>query len=851
MKILIPKIKNIIEFPIDSVRLEEIDSEGNYIYYVSYDADPRQVVTNNVIKTEIYLSNVSYVTKEVATVFKNTKNGLDATKNILSSFAREKDSARAALKNFVSKQNSDISALMPTNKLPELSKSNTSIANLANVSLTGKTATTKTVVATQQEVVAKKVGDLKKDNALIPVVAININTNNTTTIAGKEITKSLATSNEASGVQLTADYVKSTTEKLLYNSAMDVSSLMKRSNNLPPAKKIIEGVITPKPTTKTELVIENPNAGFMVSTLINQINIKSIQELADDEYIDVVVKQKLTKIRITEKVVVSSSDITGGQFYITIFLIDSKGRRLEHISQLVNHSSYMKLYQIPSIPPSVTAMPVQKPGKISFFVQQIDKKANAINIYRREVNPNVLDIESGYKFAGKIDITAADGPRRVVDPYSGTNNCLYRFVPTYGDSYQAGIYASVGVKINSTNLVNTPQLRRPRTGSVVCEARNDGVYINISSVPYGPVAVKIYRKDLSLKEKEYKLVNNSVYDIGPNQSRSLLVIDKDVKRTRVYEYVCKYMFREGDEVQCSTAVILEYRTVESNVIQASIINQTVVEKSDGVDILFDIDYSPLLNNEELIRRSINIQGLTPEYQDEISKDRSKLSKLFTSTVTRKNTTTGEEEYFGIVDSVNFSDRKFGAVKNVKPPESGYEYEYTVTVYVRSPDTVFPNLTNTVQSQPGRPGYTYSPWKWQRPLSLLTGNIVTELANKANHAKPQAIQGEIADIQKVKVNLEDAQPSIILGSAEKIRSQAALLRWQISGSAKKIDHFVIIKDKMGMREIVMASHAITKDNYFEVVVEENEELAAGSLYVLMPVYYDGSRGKEFVVNAMVG
>jgi hypothetical protein len=837
MKVSLPKLQNIIQFPEEPARLESVGDDGSYVYTITYSADPRSVITNNVTQTEIVLSNVSYVTKVITPVFKKTKNGEAATKNILTAFAKEKDAAKSALKTFISKQASDISSVLPNDKIAELS----------NTAKSGMSTKVKPVISTSTVVESKKVSEVKKENFTPPVVAINLNATNASAVGSNTAVKSSEVSNKLSTQQLSSDYFKATSERLLYVTGIDPASMFNKSNNLPSVKKTIAGSITPKLTTQTELVKSSPGATTIISSLINQINIKSIRDLGDDDYIDVVKKGKETKVYITETITVAASDIVSGRFYVTIFLIDAKGRKVQHITHLVNHTNFLKIYQIPTMPPIVTAMPVNRPGKIAFFVQQRDPKANAINIYRRELSSSEISIVTDYKFVGKLDITNTEPAKRVTDTYAGNNNCIYRFVPVANNDYQASIFASAGIQISNTNLLSRPQVQRPKYGSINCTPDSSGMGIRIESIPYGPVAIKVFRKDLTLKEVQFKLVNDTVYPIGSLQSRALDIVDQNVKKGRIYEYICKYVFREGDEVTCAQNCIVEFASVETNLVRTSIIEQNIVEKSDGADVQFTIEYSPLLNNSELIKSLMKNQALTTEFQDEITKDRSNLNKLFVSTVLRKNLTTGEQENFGVIDSVNFSDRKYGTVKGVKAPESGNDYEYVVTTYVRSPETVFPELVKTVASKPGRRGYSYSPNKWQQPLSLRTGNIIGSLANKTNYAKPEIIQGDIADIQTTRVSLTDIQPSIAAAEVTKIRKDAVLLRWQIQGNPNKVDHFIIVRDKMGMREIVSTAHAITRDRYFELVLEDTDQDYDGCFFIIDPVYYDNTLGKEFKTN----
>ena len=361
--------------------------------------------------------------------------------------------------------------------------------------------------------------------------------------------------------------------------------------------------------------------------------------------------------------------------------------------------------------------------------------------------------------------------------------------------------------------------------------------------------MKLFRRDLSIKQKVFDIVGNDITLLDSNSNAPIFIDDTNVKTNRIYEYQVAFLYKDGTETKASNNLIVNYTPVVSNVATTTISDPQIVQNDDALDVIFTVTFNILNQNADLVKKFLSDQGFLAEFQDQITASRDQLTRLFAYGVSRTNLTTGEIETFGIVDSPEFSDRKFGLSKNVKPLDAGSEYKYAITTFFRNPETLFSTLTRNAVSSTGV-AYSFKPFKWLQPITLQTGNLVTARTIQKNHAKGAFEQGQIADVQMVNISLANLLPSLSNGRLIQVRDNANLIQWKVDGSIAKIDHFIIMLESLGIRSVVGTTHNISNSNYFEFLDVLTNGERGGLTYFIVPVFYDYSRGTELKTNTIV-
>lgn len=815
MKTFIKKQSGIVSIPQNFVSLEKVVN-NNFRYKVRYLVDPSLAVQENALLVKIHVSQRPYV-KKVQPIF-NVGNSFDIIQNVLRRTSLQKDIVRSASTQYLLTYLSDISAKIPNNTTQRLSRAQfgQNIPIRFNKLLT-----------------SKPVSELNDQNINMPVMDTNLN-------RGSRVPETLNN-----------QQLKTNSLNLMYISNIDPASLViQKTNTIRSAQRAFDGTTSNLTYLQRGMFKNNLNSTSIVSSLLNTNDNTSQVELRPNEFLSVFEQKEQVLIEVVEFIDIPVNALSDGEFYFIFELVNNRNLTIQTSSNLVNHNRNLQLLRIPTQPPQVKILPVNRPGKVGFEVSQTDRNATGINIYRKEIKPGQNNIDASYTYVGKIEATFGQPAQRVEDLVASIHPINYRFIPYADESVQSFVFSSATARFERLDMAKRAKfLRRQSFVSLSSEIKDGGIAIDINDIPSGPIALKLQKRNLSNHQKTFDLVGNDIFLLDGTSNAPLSIDDTDVKQNRIYEYRVVLLYKDGDEEVGSNNLIVEFSPKVSNIATTTITSPEIIQQNGGLDVSFQVSFNVLQQNAELVKKFISEQGLLSEFQENITDNKEQLSRLFAYSITRNNLTTGEIESFGIIDSQNFSDRRYGIPKNVKPLDPGAEYRYTITTYFRNPETLFPNLERTVETGSGRT-YTFKPYKWRQPITLRDGNIVSPNSLKRNHAQGQFAQGEIADIQNVNVSLANILPSLSNGQVSQVRERANLVQWKVVGSVSKIDHFIILLESLGVRTVVGCCHNISNSNYFEFLDELNNGERGALTYFIVPVYYDYSRGTELKTNVIV-
>jgi len=814
MKTFIKKQTDIISIPKNFATLEAV-ADSKFRYYIRYLANPTKAVAENAFLVKLHISKGPYI-KKVQPIFGNA-GGFDIIDGILRQRPMQKDIVRSSTADILLTYVSDMSARISNGMTGELSR--------AKYADTVRVRTTKTLVS-------KPVSELDDKNVNMPILEANLN----------------RVGDEQAGTEQTS---KSTSLNMLYIDRRDpASAVNEKTNTIRTARQAYDG--TSSKNSRSQKSDRASSDGKIVSSLLNTSTSTSQAELKKSDFMTVFEEREDGFIEVREVVDIPMGSLPDGEFYVTYELVNSKGFPIQISSNLVNHNRNFQLLKMPILAPSVQPMPVNRPGRVAFEVKQMDKNATGINIYRKDVNPGRNDTDAAYSYVGKVEMSADTPTQRVEDMAASINSILYRFVPYSDESVQSSIFTSAVVSFNRTNMLKGNKLlMRQNFVSLASTITSAGISVEIKDVPNNVTAIRLERKNLSIFEKRYGIIGNDVMLMDGRSGAPVIVDDTSVKHGNIYSYRVALIYKDGDVNIGSNQITVEFSPAMSNVATAVISEPQIIQQASGLDVTFSVTFNVLNQGSEQVRKFISEQGLLSEFQSDITNDKEKLNRLFAYGVTRTNLTSGDVESFGIVDSKEFSDRGFGISKNIKPLDPGAEYRYTVKVYFRNPETLFPKLERVVSSSiNSNQSYVLRPYKWRQPITLREGTIVSEASLKANHAYGQFALGDVADIQHVTVSLASLLPNLSEAQATQVREKSNLIQWKVTGNVAKVDHFVIMLETLGMKTIVGCAHNISNSNYFEFLDNLDAGEKGALTYSIVPIYYDYSRGTELKTNTVV-
>lgn len=811
-KARIVKAATTLSVPNDCARLLAVTKDGYFRYKIKYNVDPIKAAHDRTFTVLIQIARGPYVREQERT-FVNF-NATEAIRSLRLRQAKQKDLLKSQKNRYIHTFISDFTKRIPNDKASTLSRTSFNERNVFSKKLKVKPAL---------------VSDLQKQNLSLPVLDINRNRL------------------EESDVTFSSNAFKLAAKNLITTNRTDPAQVVgARSNSLVTAVRTVGGVV-PKRIPKIQS--QTQASKMLTGTLINTRTVTNQFQVANTVYANVLTREEAESIEVEETYNIPIGELDLDEFYLIFQLKDFKGLTKQVISRKVSHSLNIAQLEIPVEPPEVTALPVGQIGRTALDIRQKDANASAVNIYRRELNKALPIFDATYDFVGQANITVNDGIKRVEDIFASTNPIIYRVVPVNDSGLLGADFGSVVVKQQrGAAAKKTPFLQRPKFISIAHEFRERSIVLTLRDFPPEPIALRLLRKDLTIKEQEYTQIGNITL-IRDDTNIPITFEDTDVKSDRIYDYSVELIYKDGNVVFASNNLVVEYNPVSSNILQLTVTEPEIVQNGDQFDAVFNIQKDVIQTEGDLIKSFLQEQGILGEFQEQVIENRDTLQQLFAVRVTRTNIITGEIEDFGIVPPGEFSDQRFGRVKSVKPLTPGFDYRYNITAHARNPETLFSTLEKTVNLRTNV-SYSYSPFDFRHPVTLTRGNIVTEQSLKRNHSKTTFTFGQIVDTATVDVSLADVLPSLYDGKANLFGEDGVLVQWKIQGNVNKIDHFIVILESLGIRTIVGKSHNITNTNSFQFVDKLTNKECGELTYYIVPVFFDYSRGPELKTNQVL-
>jgi hypothetical protein len=364
-KVKIVKTATTVSVPNDFIRLWAITDDGYYIYKIKYFVDPVQASRDKTFNVLIQLSREPYVYQEVKTF--NTTNSGDIIKNLLLRQSRQKDLVLSQRNKYFFTYTSDITKRIPNDNANLLTK------NFANNLVFSKKITVKPTPTAQ----------LEDANLSLPILDVNKNTSNFSTVI----------SNKS---------VKSSANLLIQNLQLDPAKVAgAKTNNLVSAGVSFKGTVANKTNTNTRTDVDSR---FLSNTLINTNNITNQGQNYNLPYINVLFREETKYIEIEETIKIPVGDLQFEEFYVVFDLLDGKGLVRQTVNRIVPHSRFVSELEIPTEAPTITSLSVGRLGNTALDIKQMDDNAVGVNLYRREMNQTSPGQNATYDFIGKVDI---------------------------------------------------------------------------------------------------------------------------------------------------------------------------------------------------------------------------------------------------------------------------------------------------------------------------------------------------------------------------------------------------------------------------------------------------------------
>lgn len=601
--------------------------------------------------------------------------------------------------------------------------------------------------------------------------------------------------------------------------------------------------------------------------LIEINNVASIDELPPGELIPVLVRRKKQYVTVRRRINIRNKVFRRSRnLEVVVELLDREGAIVQRETHKLNHSKYYNDYTIPRVSPLIRYVNCV-PGKNVLEIRQRDKKCNAIEVYRRKISDSDVLINSDYELVGRYRIrkrgrSKTTGGRflRIIDEVQNTNPIIYRAIPVRGRRRGYG-FKSVVAPPCKIGLAN--QVVRNKFSSIFVHPVEEGLSIEVKNFDTSAGTLRVLRKDLSAKERDYRPLTEELKDVTTPDiiidSESMSFIDTSVRDGRTYEYTVDLTYVDGTRIRTIGTAFTEYHALD-NEIEFEVEDVNVSNfRAPNVRMTIDTDETQTRGKTNLanmlknyIKRSGTKSFYNSEEQEEELRDEADLLTVFS--IERHNLTTGEREQFNIFNPASspiFDDARLSRSSRLKPLEAGNEYRYVVTGCRIHPASLFRRSKIKRIDRRTKRKYSISVAKKLSRKTLRTGTILPRRGRSRNTGKNTIFNAaKTGSVKIVKVDLRDNMPAIKTGDVERINNYENKLTWSVQGDASKIDHFIISIDRRRSSIPVFHAIALSGRNRYVLIDRFTPKIRGPVEFKITPVYVDFTRGETVQIGQIV-
>jgi hypothetical protein len=552
-----------------------------------------------------------------------------------------------------------------------------------------------------------------------------------------------------------------------------------------------------------------------------------------DQMVMVPTQEAIVSLPVVEPVKFNFSSNDPDRLYLTVKVSDTDDVVIQTITRAFNPRDYIKFHSIPTLPPFAKTTGYGSKTHALLAVKQRDKKATSVKIYRRVYDHHTLE-DQPYTFVSEFNISTTDGWKYVPLEVSLGNTFIYRVVAvgndgTLGTGYETVVLKPTqkGSNIKRVVVTTTPIL--------------NGVELDITHLPSDCVSFQILREDTSVLRGTLENVSTPMYVETSDPNKVYTIQDTDVKRDHVYRYYCQLYRKNGSHFR-RLATLYEHFPLIENLVDTKLVDVRVQLTDLGYDIKFTIQTSVVSTDLDQYKLLLQRQGLYDLFTSDVQAARDQLGKLIAHNVRRVDLTTGAVEDFGTVTETEFSDLTARNVAGVSDPVSGRKYRYVVTALLRAPETMLDTFIKTSKDMTTGRDYNFSPFKFLHPIVSARGNLVSNSSLRSHYASDPMTFGFIGNYTSAEVSLDTQLPNVTNLSREKFGSDVDVLKWTLKGSPSDVDHFQVLVEHGGKREVVGRTICLPDAQTFQFVRGLHSfDTDVDLRYYVLPVYHDFTRG----------
>lgn len=809
----------------DFIALKDVAQNGDLEFEVTYSVDQSEVISSGVsiVKLTAYATR-----KREYSIFENSSGqragAQDVVDNILNLQRAYRNIVRANENHILATAISDVTAKINNQivsyvRSPRFSKANNSISRVQQLF--------KTKVTLKE--VSKMEDETGEHHAILQTNRNNLPNND---------------------VQST---VRQSIRSMIMKKGVDPSRITDLKNDRVSSGKNLRGTYVP-PTRNTGYRWGDDENSDVVRQTFTQMmpgtttKLTTTEEIPAHHLIQTIQTVSIDKIDVPVKFIIPSSKLSNARGAISVVFVkldvmNRCGVIVDTIEKELDIAFHLRLFNTPKLAPIVKFARYESLSKGTLQVFQQDPTATAVRVYRKYMY-HVSNVIDDYVLVGEFSVAKGAGFANIPIDLSRKDTSIYRVVPVSSEGIVGFEYSNI--------VINPPggNKNKFRYVSLTSKIVSNGVSLEIRDIPAEVVGFKVLRKDKTLFDDSYSVVGDIVTYVDRSKDDQIYsVVDNQAKNDHTYEYVAELVYRNGS-TDLSGYAIVEYSPLAENLVDTRIVDLTTSSDPIKPDVSFNIESKLTDGNLDSIKNLLEKQGLSQFYAANILKERDKLKQIIAHHVTRVNLTLGIRENFGVVTTGAFTDSELGKINSVSPLQQGYRYRYDVSTLLRTPETLFETFEKTATDPITKKSYTFNPSKFFHPITMKKGNILDRETQLARYAKEDMSFGNVGDLVTAEVSFANEIVTVTDVRALKYDRYHVLLKWTLNGSAKLIEHFIVVLEENNMQVPIGKVQTNEEKRQYEFIHILPIDEVGNYTYTIIPVFSDYTMGAEKKSNKVI-
>lgn len=634
---------------------------------------------------------------------------------------------------------------------------------------------------------------------------------------------------------------------MLVRQGLDPSYITQLTHRSIPSVDTIGGILRPSKAQEVENSSVTKLLNFHLFPPITHDRPALTSHVKDGEVVHVLQHEPETLVEVSTTIVIPRHVLrldgaANFNFFVKFELINGRtGVAVDTVVKSLDISRHTQLHYTPSRAPIVKVSKSDIRSYANLEIKQVDSAAGGIQIYKKNVYRASVDVDD-YSLVGTYDLKHNEQPLLVKVDMPQNSVIIYRVVPVGKQGTQGFEYTNVVVKPG--------RYRQTNSLSLVTQLIDTGIKLEVRNIPKSVVAIELKARNKTTFEKEYRSVGDSIMLIDDNVRSAdyFTIVDHEVLQNNIYEYAAKLVYGNGTDDIVGHA-ITEYIQPLVGKVDTKIDN-VVVTYGTEPNVTFNIVTTIIDTHIDVVKNMLQRQDIYDMFKNDVLKEREFIKNLIAHNIQRVNLTTGERSDFGVIDSLSFSDADFRKNQAIGPLKFGQQYRYEVFALLRAPETMFETLSKEKVDLSTKKTYSFSPAKFLHPLALNRGVLMTSQGLRTRYSKEAMSHGVIGAAETVDVSFTNVSAQIVDAAASRFDKFFNVITWKVTGQIDQIDHFIIMKNVHGVRNIIGKAHSeflYGNCQYLHPISRRDE----GSFsYVIVPIFNNYKAGEQAETNLVV-